>query len=58
MKATQQHIHWNDVLDAQPQQQAFPMVANDTLYKELEMRYGGGFAQWIIDDLNRTKRAN
>ncbi len=27
-------------------------VANDTLYAELEMRYGGGFAQWIVDRMN------
>ncbi|MDD9901199.1 MAG: hypothetical protein OXT65_09500 [Alphaproteobacteria bacterium] len=24
-------------------------AANDTLYDELEARYGGGFAQWVVD---------
>jgi len=28
-------------------------AANDSLYNELEMRYGGGFAQWIIDGLKK-----
>lgn len=33
---------------------AEPMpVANDTLYHALEMRYGGGFAQWVIDGLQK-----
>ena len=26
-------------------------AANDQLFKELEMRYGCGFAQWVIDGL-------
>ena len=26
---------------------------NQQLYEELEMRHGGGFAQWVIDDLAR-----
>jgi hypothetical protein len=26
-------------------------AANDTLYSELELRYGGAFAQWIVDGL-------
>lgn len=27
------------------------IAANDTLYGELEMRYGGAFAQWVVDGL-------
>ena len=27
-------------------------AANDTLYNELESRYGGGFAQFVVDRLN------
>lgn len=27
-------------------------AANDSLYEELEARYGGGFAQWVTDRLN------
>jgi hypothetical protein len=25
------------------------IAANDTLFHELEMRYGSGFAQWVVD---------
>ena len=28
------------------------LAANDTLYDELEARYGGGFAQWITDRIS------
>jgi len=27
----------------------FPPVADDSLYLELEARYGGAFAQWVMD---------
>jgi hypothetical protein len=30
-------------------------ASNDTLYGDLEARYGCGFAQWLIDDLNKQK---
>jgi hypothetical protein len=26
--------------------------SNDLLYLELEMRYGGGFAQWVVDRMD------
>ncbi|MDD9900263.1 MAG: hypothetical protein OXT65_04730 [Alphaproteobacteria bacterium] len=29
-------------------------AANDELYDELELRYGGAFAQWVVDRLNRA----
>jgi len=28
------------------------IVATDPLYSELEMRYGGGFAQWLVDRMD------
>jgi hypothetical protein len=28
-------------------------VANDVLYASLELRYGPGFAQWVIDGLDK-----
>ena len=28
-------------------------AANDSLYSILEARYGGGFAQWIVDGLHK-----
>jgi hypothetical protein len=28
-------------------------VEHDLLYEELERRYGGGFAQWVIDGLKK-----
>lgn len=31
-------------------------AANDSFYHELEMRYGGGFAQWLMDRLEPTKQ--
>ena len=30
-------------------------AANDLLYRDLEMRYGPGFAQWVIDGLSRKE---
>lgn len=30
-------------------------VANDSLQEELEARYGVGFAQWVIDGLNKSR---
>lgn len=30
-------------------------VANDTLYDYLESRYGGGFAQWVVDGMDRRR---
>ncbi len=32
--------------------QADQQIANDDLQSGLEIRYGSGFAQWIIDRLN------
>lgn len=35
-------------------------AANDTLddlQDVLEMRYGGGFAQWVIDSIHPSRRA-
>jgi hypothetical protein len=35
--------------DAQALAEILP--ANDSLYAVLEARYGGGFAQWVVDRL-------
>jgi len=31
-------------------------TTNDSLYQELELRYGGGFAQWVVDGLNKASK--
>ena len=34
--------------------QAAPVNSNEDLYQELELRYGSGFAQTIVDGLKRS----
>lgn len=36
--------------------QSKPDLTEETTYQLLEARYGGGFAQWFVDEL-RKKRA-
>jgi hypothetical protein len=41
----------------QPQSAAVQQVAaNTNLYSELEKRYGGGFAQWMVDRIEQQKQ--
>lgn len=46
-------VIWMEEFIAEDGTIALRPAANDTLYEILERRYGGGFAQWVIDGLNR-----
>ncbi len=50
------HIEKTSFLNSKERGQLPPFKSlNDTLYEDLEARYGSGFAQWIIDGLNKGK---
>jgi len=40
-------------ISAQPEAAAY-IAANDTLFKDLESRWGSGFAQWLVDGLGKA----
>ena len=42
-----------ELLLEQIREEPYSVNENKELYDELELRHGGGFAQWVIDDLNR-----
>jgi len=47
-----------DRLLEQMKKDAMAANENDSLYHELELRYGGGFAQWVVDGLNKLQANN
>jgi SHS2 domain-containing protein len=55
LKAVEQNMYFQENAPA-PGQENLRKEIKATLYNELEIKYGSGFAQWVIDRIGQQKQ--